>query len=67
MEKYFIVTEDTKNELLSLDKKLTNEFPRVILKINGRTDGWSLVISGTDDDVTRYIDRLRDNDIILDS
>lgn len=65
MEKYYLVNENIKNEINSLNKTLTNEFPRVILRFNRRTDGYSLTISGTDDDVTRFINRLSENGVVF--
>jgi|694.fasta_scaffold79977_4 hypothetical protein len=67
MEKYFIVSEASKDKLLSINKEIPNEFPRVIVSnLNRQTeDTWSFIISGPNDEVTRFIDRLADEGLVL--
>ena len=67
MNRIFIVNEETQKQILSLNKAWANEFPRVGVQINRRTDGYSIIIDGPENEASEYINRLLDNDIELDT
>jgi hypothetical protein len=61
MEKQFIVSSDTKDKIILVSSKQPRKFPRVISKINQQRKGWLIPISGPDNEVTGYIDELKNN------
>lgn len=61
MEKQFIVSDDNKEKIKLADNKLSRNFPRIISKINQQKNGWLISISGQDNEVTGYIDELKNN------
>ena len=67
MKRRFIVSDETKEEVLSLTKAWTHEFPRVIVQITGRTDGYSVTIDGSEGDVSEFISKLHDNGVTIDT
>jgi hypothetical protein len=66
MERIFIVNNETKEQILHFCKIWTNEFPRVRTKINVRTDGYSIIIDGLEEDVSEFINKLHNNGVTLD-
>lgn len=69
MDKYFIVTEETRKEIMVIENSIKSEFPRLIMRVtrDAKSGGWLISISGTDNDVLAYIDRLVDGGIPLDT
>lgn len=65
MNRIFIVNEETQKQIVSLNRAWTNDFPRVGVQINRRTEGYSIIIDGPENEASEYIKRLLDNDIEL--
>ncbi len=65
MNRKFIVDEDTKTEIILLNKTWKNEFPRVITKVTRSTDGYNFTIEGTENDVSEFINKLTDSGVVL--
>jgi hypothetical protein len=67
MKRFFIVNDETKKEILHFTKAWTHEFPRVIVQITGRTDGYLITIDGPEEEVSEFISKLNDNGVELDT
>ena len=67
MKRRFVVGHETKEEILRLTKAWTHEFPRIIVQVTGRTDGYSITIDGLEGDVSEFISKLHDNGVVLDT
>jgi hypothetical protein len=65
MSRNYIVSSDTKDEILNFSKDWDNEFPEILVQVNRRTDGYSININGKEDDVLKFISKLQDTGVKL--
>ncbi len=65
MSRIFIVDEKTKEEIMLFSNTWTNEFPRLITRVTRRTDGYNIIIEGTENDISEFINKLTDNGVTL--
>ena len=65
MNRNFIVNEETKTEIILLIKTLKNEFPRVLTRVTRSTVGYNVTIEGTDNDISKFINKLTDSGVVL--
>jgi hypothetical protein len=59
MEKYFIINDNNKEKIKSVNDELAGKFPRIISQINRQRNGWAISVSGPDNEVVEYIDKLK--------
>ena len=65
MKRIFIVDEDTKEEILRFSKTWTNEFPRLITNFTRTTNGYNIIIEGTENDISEFVNKLIDNGVTI--
>ncbi len=65
MNRLFIVSEETKTDILYFTKEWTNEFPGVIVQITRRTQGYLINIEGPEEKTLQFISKLNDNGVLI--
>lgn len=65
MGRMFIVDDETKEEILIFNKTRTKEFPRILVRVNQRIDGYSIFIDGPEEDISEFVSKLQDAGVHL--